>query len=91
MHTTLNDLSLFDPYLLGEAAKLQHLDLQWSDIGEEDIIQFASKLPNMKTLRILWLGRNSFQFSISALTSLLEAVLKSKSLEFLDLVAVPQE
>mmetsp|Transcript_27434 Transcript_27434/g.66624 ORF Transcript_27434/g.66624 Transcript_27434/m.66624 type:complete len:466 (-) Transcript_27434:90-1487(-) len=81
----VDDLSVFDPYLLGESATLQHLDLDGNAIREEDIIQFASKLSNMKTLRSIVLSSSLFYQSIPAVNSLLRAVSTSESLESLQL------
>mmetsp|Transcript_27435 Transcript_27435/g.66626 ORF Transcript_27435/g.66626 Transcript_27435/m.66626 type:complete len:465 (-) Transcript_27435:90-1484(-) len=82
---TLNDLSVFDPYLLGESATLQHFELHAVTFREEAVIQFSSKLPNMKTLRSLVLANVRFHDSMPPMTSLLKAVLNSKFLESLKL------
>eukprot|EP00526_Cylindrotheca_closterium_P008658 CAMPEP_0113661224 /NCGR_PEP_ID=MMETSP0017_2-20120614/33314_1 /TAXON_ID=2856 /ORGANISM="Cylindrotheca closterium" /LENGTH=514 /DNA_ID=CAMNT_0000575901 /DNA_START=149 /DNA_END=1693 /DNA_ORIENTATION=+ /assembly_acc=CAM_ASM_000147 len=84
------DLSPLESTLCREDCKIQELDLQGNRVSHDSIMKFAAKMPQMKSLRRLYLNHNRFLAEISSLDEreqsaslrpLLESVTDSKSLE----------
>lgn len=79
-HNCIDDLSPLDPLLLGDSATLQQLSLAGNVVREEQLIKFAGRIPQMKTLRSIVLDFTPFQDPTTAMAYFLDNILKNKSL-----------
>eukprot|EP00526_Cylindrotheca_closterium_P008657 CAMPEP_0113641550 /NCGR_PEP_ID=MMETSP0017_2-20120614/21811_1 /TAXON_ID=2856 /ORGANISM="Cylindrotheca closterium" /LENGTH=515 /DNA_ID=CAMNT_0000552895 /DNA_START=239 /DNA_END=1786 /DNA_ORIENTATION=- /assembly_acc=CAM_ASM_000147 len=88
------DLSALESILCKEDCKIQDLNLGHNFVSRHSIMSFAAKIPQMKSLRRLYLSENPFLDEIcfldgreqsASLRPLLESVKESKSLERLSM------